>query len=972
MRPQSGPAGFEFLFTAVPEPVDYYVEAAGVRSKQYRLNVVDLPAIKKLSVTYHYPAWTGLKNTVEDPGGDLRAVEGTEAEVKIETDRPLSNGSLLLDNGLKFDVRDGVARVPMQKDGLYHIATNEHGEVVRLSNDYFIEVQKVQPPNIRIVRPGRDARVNPIEEVTIAAEAQDDFGLRGIDLHYSVNGSPEKTIALGGANEKNAQASTTLYLENFKLVPGDIVAFYAAARNALTTSRSDIYFIEAQPFERQYTQSQQMGGEGQGGDSTAASERQKEIIAATWNQIKNTTKNNASEQENAKLLGDIQAKLRDQAKSLAQRMHSRELTGNNPAFKKFAEDMGQAIEAMGQAEPKLRGREWQAALAPEQKSLQYLSRAEATFRDITVAFGKNGGGAGGAGRDLQGLVELELDRQKNQFETGRNSASPDQRQKEIEEALAKLKELAQRQQELAQQKPQSQQAYQQRWQQELLRREAEELRRKMEELSRSQSSAQGQQEQQGQQGQQGHQGQQGQQGQQGRGSQQARDHQGLAAPRSPQPQQQAAQLAAINRAMQRLAEAMRDMQSAGSPQNQGTPQSEAEARRAAERLRESREMLAGVRKQQAGEAMNELAQKTQQLAEQQRTFENQMRQALGSGELDSQGRPSLLQPGASRRQSEQLSAEQQKLLGQLTDLERDIQKTAGDLAGSQPSQARKLRDALGDMQKQELRLKMKWSMEVLRRGMGAYAMTRQPSITQGLNELRDKVGAAQSAFARQQQAGGGKDIESALARAEQLRQQLEQLKNGSKGQQGKGQQGQGQRQQTGQNGGGQSPGEQPGLAPQSSHESEPGSQQGGAAGDGSNGSRSAGPGNVKTSGIESGGSMDPGNAGRIMRDGVRNLNELGQMLRADPDVPHEISRDVQDLLREMQQVDPKSLNGASAERIDQILGQLVARAEQIELELRRIADKQQNGSVRSGASQPLPPGYADSVAEYFRRLAKQK
>jgi hypothetical protein len=28
--------------------------------------------------------------------------------------------------------------------------------------------------------------------------------------------------------------------------------------------------------------------------------------------------------------------------------------------------------------------------------------------------------------------------------------------------------------------------------------------------------------------------------------------------------------------------------------------------------------------------------------------------------------------------------------------------------------------------------------------------------------------------------------------------------------------------------------------------------------------------------------------------------------------------------------------------------------------------------VRSGASQPPPPGYAEAVAEYFRRLANHK
>src|SRR5579864_7432522 len=633
MSPQSGSGAFEFLFAGVPEAFDYYAEAGGVRSKQYRMNVVDLPAVKKLRVTYHYPEWTGMKDTVEDPGGDLRAVQGTEAEVKVETDQPLSNGALLLDDGSKFDLRDGVARLHLQKDGVYHVATAvEHGDMVRLSNDYFIEVRNALPPSVRITRPGRDAKVNPIEEVTVTVEAHDDFGLRGLDMHYSVNGGKEKTVDLGGKNGKAAEGSHTIYLEDHKLVPGDIVTFYATAHNGLTTSRSDIFFIEAQPFERDYSQAQQMGGGGGGDQDPRVAEHQKDIISATWNQIKNESKDKAEEQENARLLSGIQSKLREQAKSLAERMGVRDLSSANPAFKSFASDMAQAIEAMGPAIEQLRAGKYQEALPPEQKSLQYLLRAEATFRDIQVAFGNQGGsGAGGAGRDLEGLFDLELDREKNQFESGQSAASPGQRQKEIEEALAKLEELARRQQELANQQKQNQQAYQQRWQQEMLRREAEELRRKMEQLQRSQSSAQSQQ------------GQQGQQGQQSRESQGQRGQQGR--------QSSGGQSSALNRAIERLAEAARDMQNAGSPQNQGTPQSEAEVRRAAERLREAREMLAGERKQQAGEQMDELARKTQQLAEQQQNFEKGLRQAFGSmvqDEQGAQGRPGrsgLLQPG---------------------------------------------------------------------------------------------------------------------------------------------------------------------------------------------------------------------------------------------------------------------------------------------------------------------------------------
>ena len=33
-----------------------------------------------------------------------------------------------------------------------------------------------------------------------------------------------------------------------------------------TTSQTDMFFIEAQPFEREYSQSQQAGGGGGGGD----------------------------------------------------------------------------------------------------------------------------------------------------------------------------------------------------------------------------------------------------------------------------------------------------------------------------------------------------------------------------------------------------------------------------------------------------------------------------------------------------------------------------------------------------------------------------------------------------------------------------------------------------------------------------------------------------------------------------------
>lgn len=191
MQPQPGSSDFGFLFAGLPETLDYYAEAGRVRSQQHTLTVVDLPSVQRIRITYRFPRWTGLKDAVEEPGGDLRAVEGTEAEIAVQTDRPLNRGALVLDDSSRVPLTAGqgnwrTARLTLRKDGLYHIAALEQGEPIRLSEDYFIEARKDSAPVVRIARPGRDARVNPIEEVPVLVEAADDFGLQDLELRYSV------------------------------------------------------------------------------------------------------------------------------------------------------------------------------------------------------------------------------------------------------------------------------------------------------------------------------------------------------------------------------------------------------------------------------------------------------------------------------------------------------------------------------------------------------------------------------------------------------------------------------------------------------------------------------------------------------------------------------------------------------------------------------------------------------------------
>ena len=327
MRPQPGGSGFQFVFGGLPESVEYYVEAGPLSSKHFNIRVLDLPSVKNVRVTYRYPSWTHMQNVTEERGGDLRAVEGTDADLEVVTDKPLRDGILVLDDEKQIQLSGGEGNVykgtvHMEKDGVYHVAALDQGQPVRLSNDFFIEARKAEPPNVIIARPGHDYRASPIEEVTVGVKADDEFGVSEMTLHYSVNGGPEQTIdLLKQKGAKQADGSTTLSLEDFKAVPGDVVSLYAVAKDAHSESRTDISFIQADPFEREFSQAQAAGGGGGGGGGMGGqddiSQREKEIIAETWKHLGDKKATQREAADAAKFLSGVQAKLGEQARSLA-------------------------------------------------------------------------------------------------------------------------------------------------------------------------------------------------------------------------------------------------------------------------------------------------------------------------------------------------------------------------------------------------------------------------------------------------------------------------------------------------------------------------------------------------------------------------------------------------------------------------------------------------------------------------------
>ncbi len=303
---------------------------------------------------------------------------------------------------------------------------------------------------------------------------------------------------------------------------------YATAKDARTEASSDIAFVQAMPFEKNYSQSQQGGGGGGGGggeqqQQDEISKRQREIISATHKAIRGNAKDRAAaNKDTAEFLSEVQSTLKKQAESLAQRIEARQLDGESTAIKEFVKEIREAATEMDPASKLLGRSSWEQALVPEQKALQHLQRAEQLNRDIQVAFGNQGGRWGRRWRwerrprfgqpvrprtrYAEESIRADAARWWPAGVARSSSSNRSTRWRSV------LEELAKRQQQLANEANANkgkQQSIDRRWEQENLRREAEQLRKQIEQAQQQAGQQNRNQQQLSRNGQQGQQGQAG-------------------------------------------------------------------------------------------------------------------------------------------------------------------------------------------------------------------------------------------------------------------------------------------------------------------------------------------------------------------------------------------------------------------------------------------------------------------------------
>jgi hypothetical protein len=463
---------FGYLLFDLDADTEYFVEAGDLRAGPFTLTVAELPYVERLDLELVFPAYTGLPSQVVEDGGDVAALRGTTVRVRVTPTVPVGGGGIVVDGAdpipLTMDSATGrlTGAFTVRSDGFYRIVMDAPGGgSLDASPRYVIDAMSDGEPIVSFAEPGRDERATAVDEMFVEARAEDDYGIGRLTLHYAVNGGEEQTVELYGGRGglQEVSAGHTFYLEEYGLEPGDLVAYWATAADndavdGEKTATSDIYFIQIRPFSREFTaadqrqppgQQQQQGEQAPDGD---LSELQRQIVAGTFNLVRDRDDYSDEEaRENLNTLALSQERLRDQTRTLAQRMVARQVT-RDTGFLKIAEILPQAAEEMEDAARLLREDRPRDALGPEQRALQHLQRAESIFREIQLSMGQQGGG-GQQGptpnaEDLADLFELEMDKLEDQYETvDRGGQEPqDSVSAEVDETAERLEDLARRQQ----------------------------------------------------------------------------------------------------------------------------------------------------------------------------------------------------------------------------------------------------------------------------------------------------------------------------------------------------------------------------------------------------------------------------------------------------------------------------------------------------------------------------------------------
>ncbi len=326
-----------------------------------------------------------------------------------------------------------------------------------------------QPPELKLLEPARDIAVTAIEEISMSAWVQDDFGVARTGLAWSIGGGENRELEIAGKQDakKRHTIEHLLQLESLQAEPDQLVGWHFWAEDIgpdgeSRRTESDMFFAEVRRFEEIFFESeggqgqqQQPGQQGQQGPSAQQAmelaELQKEIVNATWRVIRREKRPELTQSfdNDVEMLAESQRSAITQVDELAEQL-------NDELAKSLVDElksiMNDAVDKLQMAREEPSADPLTKAISSQQLAWQTLLKMRA--REIQVQQSQqqqsSQSSSSQSSRQRQ-LQQMELTEQEDRYEQERlaqEESEEAQQQQDNRQILSRLKELAQRQNDL--------------------------------------------------------------------------------------------------------------------------------------------------------------------------------------------------------------------------------------------------------------------------------------------------------------------------------------------------------------------------------------------------------------------------------------------------------------------------------------------------------------------------------------------
>ena len=750
--------GFAYEIFNIDADMEYYVVANEVISERYTVEVFDMPRVTEISVAYTYPDYTGLKPVVQTGTGDIQAVIGTQAELKLLTNKAIQTATFFLKNdegqisfseestetqepgATQMTISDGntlTTTIDVVENGRYTVELLcIDGFNNEIPIEYTVKAIPDAVPEVVIKEPGRDIKTTKLGEVEIIAEATDDYGVAELKLIYRVGADELQEIALnsssppagtveerameGSSTRRFVDGSYTFYIEEFDVEPGDVISYYAHATDNNTRTgpgkaSSDIYFIEIRPFNEDFHEgeAQQAQAQAEPNPLLGIIASQKQIIRDTWKHTNSQSTTSEKYKSAVKKTADQQAELKDKTQKFVDEL-SVAIQTTAQVSPEILMNLEDAIDKMREATDSLNAIQPSEAIPPEQDALELLIKVSLEIPKVLMQMRNSN-------PQLAEDFELEMEELQSELENQQNELDMEM-QEQTQEMLDQARQMLEEQQQLNQQSQQ-------------LGRENQPSPSEMQQNSQQQGQLSQQAQQMAQ--------QLGTMQQNGQGTQGER----------------------LNQAGQAMQQAGEQMQDASQSMQQQQPQlSAAKGQKAEERLEEAIEQLEKVAAEFTEDALDRASQELQQLTDAQSDVQQETQ------ELRNRSQQSGMRPEDFRRASE-LANQQRELQRDLETLERTLRNLQTQLNQENPEAAENVADATRRLAEEQTLEDMSTAQRALQWRSFRAADQNQQEALDTLNQAQADLQQAQTNMANTEE----EQLEAALQQLQQAREQMEDI-----------------------------------------------------------------------------------------------------------------------------------------------------------------------------------------------------